>query len=230
MTVLTWFCGLPGPSWRLRTCTCRKSMSLATGGFAIGATSTRSRSASAANRRAISTRTMPTCSPFGPTNRTSGTRMRSLMRGSLMLFSFVVVIATRERPRADARGALDRWHGNASRRHRSDVGRTAGPEPGDGSVDAGGSGLLLHAVDLRPRPVQRSRLPAPAAYLRNPGSASRRRLPRTQILLRGVPTSASRRRCGQRRRKASPSIRARNSPSVAKRSPGESPAPAPGRG
>ncbi len=29
-------------------------------------------------------RTMPTCSPFGPTRRTSGTRMRSLMRGSLI--------------------------------------------------------------------------------------------------------------------------------------------------
>jgi hypothetical protein len=30
-------------------------------------------------------RTMPTCSPFGPTSRTSGTRMRSLMRGSVLL-------------------------------------------------------------------------------------------------------------------------------------------------
>src|SRR5699024_10175752 len=38
-----------------------------------------------ARRRASSTRTMPTCSPLGPTNRTSGTRIRSLMRGSLML-------------------------------------------------------------------------------------------------------------------------------------------------
>jgi hypothetical protein len=30
-------------------------------------------------------RTIPTCSPFGPTSRTSGTRMRSLMRGSTLM-------------------------------------------------------------------------------------------------------------------------------------------------
>src|SRR3954464_2513337 len=29
--------------------------------------------------------TMPTCSPFGPTSRTSGTRIRSLMRGSTLM-------------------------------------------------------------------------------------------------------------------------------------------------
>jgi hypothetical protein len=32
-------------------------------------------------------RTMPTCSPFGPTRRTSGTRMRSLMRVSVLMGS-----------------------------------------------------------------------------------------------------------------------------------------------
>ena len=31
-------------------------------------------------------RTMPTCSPFGPTNLTSGTRMRSLMRVSTVMW------------------------------------------------------------------------------------------------------------------------------------------------
>ena len=31
--------------------------------------------------------TTPTCSPLGPTSRTSGTRIRSLVRGSLMRFS-----------------------------------------------------------------------------------------------------------------------------------------------
>lgn len=62
-----------------------KSMSLHTGGFAIGATSTRSRSASTANRNASSMRTMPTCSPAGPTKRTSGTRIRSLIRGSTLM-------------------------------------------------------------------------------------------------------------------------------------------------
>jgi hypothetical protein len=30
-------------------------------------------------------RTMPTCSPFGPTRRTSGTRIRSLIRGSTLM-------------------------------------------------------------------------------------------------------------------------------------------------
>src|SRR5450759_5361006 len=90
MTVLTWFLRASRSlmaSWYLNL---PKSMSLATGGFAIGATSTRSRSDSAASRNASSTRTMPTCSPLGPTNRTSGTRIRSLIRGSLMWFSFVV--------------------------------------------------------------------------------------------------------------------------------------------
>src|SRR5438067_8438232 len=29
--------------------------------------------------------TMPTCSPLGPTSRTSGTRIRSLMRGSTLM-------------------------------------------------------------------------------------------------------------------------------------------------
>src|ERR1700744_2622043 len=60
-------------------------MILQTGGFAFGATATRSRSASAATRSASSIRTMPTCSPPGPINRTSGTRMRSLTRGSVLM-------------------------------------------------------------------------------------------------------------------------------------------------
>jgi hypothetical protein len=60
-------------------------MILQTGGLASGATSTRSRSASAATRRASSIRTMPTCSPPGPIKRTSGTRMRSLTRVSVLM-------------------------------------------------------------------------------------------------------------------------------------------------
>src|SRR5688572_13007233 len=59
-------------------------MILATGGLELGATSTRSRSASCASRRATSIFTTPTCSPPGPTRRTSGTRIRSFVRGSLM--------------------------------------------------------------------------------------------------------------------------------------------------
>jgi len=42
-------------------------------------------SASAATRSASSMRTMPTCSPPGPMRRTSGTRMRSLMRVSVLM-------------------------------------------------------------------------------------------------------------------------------------------------
>src|ERR1700752_3739065 len=60
-------------------------MILQTGGLAFGATSTRSRSASAATRSASSMRTMPTCSPPGPIRRTSGTRMRSLTRVSVLM-------------------------------------------------------------------------------------------------------------------------------------------------
>ena len=60
-------------------------MSLQTGGRAIGATSTRSRSASAASSRALPIGTMPTCSPSGPTRRTSGTRIRSLILGSELM-------------------------------------------------------------------------------------------------------------------------------------------------
>src|SRR3954470_5315656 len=60
-------------------------MSLQTGGRAVGATSTRSRSASWASRRASPTGARRTCAPFGPTSRTSGTRIRSLMRGSTLM-------------------------------------------------------------------------------------------------------------------------------------------------
>src|SRR5215212_7215495 len=59
-------------------------MSLAAGGRAMGATSTRSSSESWARRSASPIDTTPTCSPSGPTRRTSGTRIRSLMRGSVM--------------------------------------------------------------------------------------------------------------------------------------------------
>ena len=60
-------------------------MSLQTGGRAIGAISTRSRSASCARRSASAVGTMPTVSPLGPTRRTSGTRIRSLMRSSVLM-------------------------------------------------------------------------------------------------------------------------------------------------
>ena len=52
-----------------------------------------SRSASAAKRRAVSMDTTPTCSPLGPTRRTSGTRIRSFVRGSLIAGSFRSYVA-----------------------------------------------------------------------------------------------------------------------------------------
>src|SRR3954470_6524237 len=60
-------------------------MILQTGGRAIGATSTRSRSCSCAMRRASPIGTMPICSPSAPTRRTSGMRIRSLIRGSTLM-------------------------------------------------------------------------------------------------------------------------------------------------
>src|SRR6478609_7861576 len=60
-------------------------MSLQTGGLPCGAISTRSRSASWASFRAWSVGTMPTVSPLGPTSRTSGTRILSLMRSSVLM-------------------------------------------------------------------------------------------------------------------------------------------------
>src|SRR3954454_24847770 len=60
-------------------------MSLQTGGLPCGAISTRSRSASWASLSAWSVGTMPTVSPLGPTRRTSGTRIRSLIRSSVLM-------------------------------------------------------------------------------------------------------------------------------------------------
>src|SRR6266508_61866 len=53
-----------------------------TGGLAVGATSTRSRSSSWARLRASWIETIPICDPSGPTSRTSGARIRSFTRAS----------------------------------------------------------------------------------------------------------------------------------------------------
>lgn len=47
-------------------------------------------------------RTMPTCSPFGPTNLTSGTRMRSLMRVSTVMWPPQSFYPQRNRARGHA--------------------------------------------------------------------------------------------------------------------------------
>ena len=64
----------------------------------MGATSTRSSSESWASRSASPIDTTPTCSPSGPTRRTSGTRIRSLMRGSVMASPLLLPVRSRARP------------------------------------------------------------------------------------------------------------------------------------
>ena len=107
-------------------------MSFATGGLAFGATSTRSSPASSARRSASSTRTTPTCSPPGPTRRTSGTRIRSLMRVSLMSGSFHRILmrvtkSLRYATRTEASNGSTRT--GADRRTRSPARRPDGRHP-----------------------------------------------------------------------------------------------------
>src|SRR6266536_3570576 len=136
-------------------------MSLQTGGRAIGATSTRSRSDSWASRSASSMRTMPTCSPSGPTRRTSGTRIRSLMRGSALMgppwmVGVVTAAAVACRRRFDDEGPANRRSrgprstGRTTVAQRATVATRAARRPrrtGPGSLSAArvGAGLLLHA-------------------------------------------------------------------------------------
>ena len=106
--------------------------SFATGGLAFGATSTRSSPASSARRSASSTRTTPTCSPPGPTRRTSGTRIRSLMRVSLMSGSFHRILmrvtkSLRYATRTEA--SIGSTHTGVDRRTRSPAQRPCGRHP-----------------------------------------------------------------------------------------------------
>ena len=87
----------------------------------VGATSTRSRSASWASRSASPMATMPTCSPLGPTSRTSGTRIRSLMRGSALMGPPRVAQPVRGTRKAPVHGVREsRWCPPATRRRRPD--------------------------------------------------------------------------------------------------------------
>src|SRR5438552_7209798 len=81
-----------------------------TGGWACGATSTRSRSSSLARDRASCSETMPICWPSAPTIQTWGARTRSLMRGSREIRHHLVVP---ERTRAGG------WALKADRRVRT---------------------------------------------------------------------------------------------------------------
>lgn len=131
-------------------------MSLTTGGRAIGATSTRSSSASAASRKASSMRTIPTCSPAGPTSRTSGTRIRSLIRGSVLISPPVVVCGTDAEPSEPAKRGpkmttgptLVRRPGNHGQRHASRFRRSTRQLVLSLVARVGESGLHLQ---IRPR-------------------------------------------------------------------------------
>src|SRR4029079_12896312 len=124
-------------------------MSLQTGGRAIGATSTRSRSASWASRSAAPMATMRTGSPFGPTRRTSLTRIRSLILGSVLMgpprYAWWPP-GTKKASAPEAHGSHNtqlRWEhpGGCAHRDRTTRGRTdqAGTRrPGGASADAGG--------------------------------------------------------------------------------------------
>src|SRR5437588_9050190 len=101
MTVCCWLRRASRALMSLSYLNLPKSMSLHTGGRAIGATSTRSRSTSPASCRARSRGTMPTCSPSGPTSRTSRARICSLTRGSTLMGP--PQVSSRVRDRAPSR-------------------------------------------------------------------------------------------------------------------------------
>ena len=131
-------------------------------------------------------RTMPTCSPFGPTRRTSGTRMRSLMRVSVLMGSprFDVVGATERRPD----DPTEPRHGDDSR------GTAGGPNP---DTVGGGWEPGLHLIALTPnetrdRVVAFRRVPAPTVRRKRVGPACRSRCrPRTARVSRRASATAS---------------------------------------
>ncbi len=131
-------------------------MSLQTGGLPCGAISTRSRSASWASLSAWSVGTMPTVSPLGPTSRTSGTRIRSLMRSSVLMCPPVSydVVGPRK-PLCERKRASALTHGSPRStiicRRRIALDRTR--RPGGAAVDAGGRRPPLVGSRLRDRPA-----------------------------------------------------------------------------
>jgi len=92
-------------------------------------------------------RTIPTCSPLGPTNRTSGTRIRSLMRGSTLMSTPSMSgsgSTARESPRACAAGA--NGHGVIRRRSPQLRART---EPDDLDGRCGWESASTCMISLR---------------------------------------------------------------------------------
>src|SRR5262245_1018010 len=81
-------------------------MSLQTGGVAVGAISTRSTSRSSAIRSASRTGTIPSCSPFSPTRRTSGAVISPFSRCALASCAMWYLLACVEKLGRASRGRL----------------------------------------------------------------------------------------------------------------------------
>src|SRR5439155_1100770 len=125
-------------------------MSLHTGGRAMGATSTRSRSTSAANWSARSRGTMPTCSPSGPTTRTSRARIPSLPRGPTVVAPPRGSLSGRP-PRGEALlGGRDALPGGGEQ-GPDPVGGPAGPLAVGGLHGEYGHRVVVLEVQDRPR-------------------------------------------------------------------------------
>src|SRR5580698_2062076 len=123
-----------------------------TGGLAMGATSTRSRSSVRAIVSASGSGFMPSCWPSGSTSRTSRARMRSLIRCSL-----VAAVTIRHHSYARARGAstnllTERCYEMADQCQRTDLTHQGWPG-GDGQEAAPLPGSLgyqhEHHLDTR---------------------------------------------------------------------------------
>ena len=124
-------------------------MSLATGGFALGATSTRSEVRFLCQVQCDGGRGNSTCSPFGPIRRTWETRISSLMRGSsLMMTPILSIPFTRLTLNTSAFGftachrrsnAGTHWHFHSQ---ISRIAREESPEPETPKVLPGGVPLL----------------------------------------------------------------------------------------
>lgn len=100
-----------------------------TGGFALSATSTRSRPSSRALDSASGRGLMPSWSPSGPMSRTSRARMRSLIRGSLLLAAAICVHSWSMRMHSFARGLVGAQNHDDGRRKADARPRPAMPGP-----------------------------------------------------------------------------------------------------
>ena len=181
----------------------------------MGATSTRSSSESWARRSASPIDTMPTCSPSGPTRRTSGTRMRSLMRGSVMASPLRSAMRSQARPgRRRTRPREQRSRGPLAGQRppgghgETGHGRLSHPGTWAPVTASGGSGLLLVDGPGRGRwwwcaSCSGVRLLAQATPSASGSAASRARMPSTARTARSPSAACDGEHATARRRSAS---------------------------